>query len=64
MRHLDTIRKAQKALIKIRKALVEAQLKDPDSSIHWKDYNSPLYQEVDDAISDCETYLVNIKHKM
>lgn len=63
MRHIETIRKAQKALINARKALVEAQLKDPNSSIHWKDYHSPIYQAMDDAISDCETYLVNIKHK-
>jgi hypothetical protein len=34
-------------------------IKDPGSSIHWKDNTPEILHEIDEAIAECNTYDLN-----
>lgn len=59
MRHIQSIQLMRDVLIEARMELVEAMMKDPASSIHYIDHTPNVLRRIDEAVNECDTYVIN-----
>lgn len=61
MRHIQSFQLIRDVLIEARRELLDAMMKDPNSSIHWIDYTPEIFNRLDQAVRECNSY--NLKGK-
>jgi hypothetical protein len=40
-------------------ALVEEMIKNPESPIHWIDHTPKVFNRIDEAVRECDSYDIN-----
>jgi hypothetical protein len=59
MRHIQSLELIRKVLIEARMALVEEMIENPESSIHWIDHTPKIFNRIDEAVCECDSYDIN-----